>query len=263
MPSNTSRIHILLQYALLVAGEEDHPFDRQLGPIHLIKYVYLADLYYARRNQGETFTGADWRFYNFGPWSPVVYEQIEPALLAINADKKVMDGDYGEKQEWVRYWFRDEQLLSDKERQLPPEIKLHLRREIHKYGSDTTTLLDYIYKTKPMISAAPNEYLDFLVAIDDSSPIESQALRIDNASNKKKKKFKVGMQKIQQSYNDKKASKGKLVPLVKEPVFDEIYDEGVAWLNQLAGPEITPGEKSAHFSDEVWKSSTRKGEDVS
>ncbi len=57
MPVAPSRVDLLLQYALLVAGEQDEFLDRQLGPIHLIKYVYLADLFHAKRNNGVTFTG--------------------------------------------------------------------------------------------------------------------------------------------------------------------------------------------------------------
>lgn len=53
----SNKIDLLIQYAILIAGQEDEYPDRQLGPIHLIKYVYLADLAYAERNGGETFTG--------------------------------------------------------------------------------------------------------------------------------------------------------------------------------------------------------------
>ncbi len=82
------KVDMLIQYALLIAGQEDAFWDRQLGPIHLIKYVYMGDLAYAERNDGETYTGIDWRFYNFGPWSQTVNERIEPALTAIGATKK-------------------------------------------------------------------------------------------------------------------------------------------------------------------------------
>ena len=49
----SSKIDLLIQYAVLIAGQEDEYLDRQLGPIHLIKYVYLADLAYAEREKGE------------------------------------------------------------------------------------------------------------------------------------------------------------------------------------------------------------------
>lgn len=80
MPVDTDKIDLIIQFALLAAGDEDDFFDRQLGPIHLIKYVYLADLSFAKRNNGESFTGVDWEFYKFGPWSQQVNERVEPAL---------------------------------------------------------------------------------------------------------------------------------------------------------------------------------------
>lgn len=86
--ASSTRVDLVLQYSLLVAGEQDTSFDRQLGPIHLLKYVYLADLFHATKNEGATYTGTEWKFYKFGPWSQSVNERIEPALNAIYADKK-------------------------------------------------------------------------------------------------------------------------------------------------------------------------------
>jgi len=37
------RVDLLLKYILAAAGQED-PGNREVGPIHLVKYVYLADL---------------------------------------------------------------------------------------------------------------------------------------------------------------------------------------------------------------------------
>ena len=47
MPLNLENKGLVVQFALLTAGEEDQQHERQLGPIHLLKYVYLADLAYA------------------------------------------------------------------------------------------------------------------------------------------------------------------------------------------------------------------------
>ncbi len=79
--ASSTRVDLVLQYSLLVAGEQDTSFDRQLGPIHLLKYVYLADLF-AGKNEGATYTGIEWKFYKFGPWSQSVNERIAPALSA-------------------------------------------------------------------------------------------------------------------------------------------------------------------------------------
>ena len=135
--TDSSRIDLVLQYALLVAGEQDEKFDRQLGPIHLLKYVYLADLYHAEKHEGTTYTGIKWRFYKFGPWSQSVNERIEPSLSAIGADKKSNPSSYEENQEQIRWSLQDEHLLREREQQLPPAITFHLRRNVLNFGKDT------------------------------------------------------------------------------------------------------------------------------
>jgi len=84
-----NRIKNLLKYALSVAGLED-PGNQELGPIHLVKYVYLGDLAYAEAHGGETFTNAPWVFYHYGPWSVEVFKQIEEVVSEIEVGKRVL-----------------------------------------------------------------------------------------------------------------------------------------------------------------------------
>lgn len=51
------KVDLQLKYILVAAGQEDLG-HREVGPIHLIKYVYFADLAFAEKQGGETFTGA-------------------------------------------------------------------------------------------------------------------------------------------------------------------------------------------------------------
>ncbi len=44
--------------------------------------------------------------------------------------------------------------------------------------------------------------------------------------------------------------------------YDEVFEEGVAWLDELAGPTLVEGDFTAEFSDDVWDSPARKGGDV-
>lgn len=265
MPFDPSHADLLLQYVLLVAGAKDKQIDRQLGPIHLIKYVYLADLSYAQRNQGKTFTNAHWQFDKFGPWSQEVRERIEPALLEIGADKKTFSSKYEDKDDGIRWSLSNERLLNEREWKLPTDISLYLKRYVDRFGHDAPSLLEHVYSTKPMLSAAPNEHLDLSLAVGDapSAEPEPRPLRMDNLSEKKKKKLKERMHVLQEKQKSRKPKELRLVPLVKNPRYDAIYEEGIAWLDDLAGQPLTPGEKAAEFSDEVWQSSTRKGGDVS
>ena len=264
MPVDLSRIDLLVQYALLVAGEGDDLFERQLGPIHLVKYVYLGDLAYAQRNNGETFTGIEWKFHNFGPWSNTVHERIAPALQAIGADKRTFESDYDEKSDWFRWSLRSDDLLTTKERSLPAAVTIQLRPVIRKFGKDTSSLLNHVYRTAPMLEAAPGEVLDFRLAVKSKPKAEagSTTLRMETLPERKKKAFKERMTELQKSVSTRASRKAGLINPVKNARHDDIYQDGVAWLDQLAGERFTPGEKVAEFSPDVWKSTTRKGSDV-
>ena len=265
MSFDPSHADLLLQYVLLAAGAKDKQIERQLGPIHLIKYVYLADLAYAQRNQGKTFTNAQWQFDKFGPWSQEIRERIEPALLDVGADKKPSSSKYEDKDDAIRWSLSNERLLNEREWKLPTDISLYLKRYVGRFGQDAPSLLEHIYSTKPMLSAAPNEHLDFSLAVENapSAEPEPRPLRMDNLSEKKKKKLKERMHALQEKQRNKKPKALKLVPLVKNPRYDAVYAAGIAWLDDLSGQPLTLGEKAAEFSDDVWQSSTRKGGNVS
>jgi hypothetical protein len=55
---DAARVEAVLGYALAVAAQADDWRHRELGPIHLLKYLYLADVAHAKRHGGESFTGA-------------------------------------------------------------------------------------------------------------------------------------------------------------------------------------------------------------
>ncbi|MEC4747454.1 hypothetical protein U2W12_03115 [Methylomicrobium sp. Wu6] len=265
MSINTSNIDLVIQYSLLAAGDEDDCFDRQLGPIHIIKYVYLADLSFARSNNGQSFTGIDWQFYKFGPWSQAVHARIEPALNAIHANRKQFASDYDDKEDWVRWDLHDDRLLDEKRRALPSSITMHLKPIIHKFGKDTPSLLDYVYKTRPMLSAAPNERLDLSLAVDNTPKADEcpQTLRMDQLSNKKKKELRQKMAGLRELHKKKKSEAPKLINPVINPRYDDVYAAGIAWLESLGDEPFSPRTITAEFSSDVWKSATRKGEDVS
>lgn len=263
MPASTQNIDNLIQFALLCAGEQDSKFDKQLGVIHLIKYVYLADLYYAEKNNGQTFTGVEWKFHNFGPWSNTVNMRIEPALVAIRAEKQTFSSDYGDD-DWARWSVDNHALLTNIKKGLPSCIKLRLPNQVKRYLKATPSLLDHVYKTPPMLAAAPSELLDFSESIIDVVEPETEVFQsaFDRLSNTKKKKFIAKRKELQQQLHTRKQTERIETDDDTEP-YDEIYEQGVAWLDSLAGDAFAEQKLTANFSPEVWKSSTRKGDDVS
>ncbi len=155
MQIDLQKVDLLIQCALLMAGEEDDYHDGELGPIHLLKYVYLADLAHAEGNQGQTYTGTPWKFHTFGPWSVEVHNRIEPALIHINATKNTLESEYEEEGEWYRWRLRDERKLEEIEYQLPLVVSSAIRHCVHQFGKDAPSLLDHVYRTPPMLSAHP------------------------------------------------------------------------------------------------------------
>lgn len=261
MSIDTGKTDLVIQFALLLAGDEDTHADRMLGPIHLIKYVYLADLAYARSHEGQTFTGADWTFYNFGPWAPAVNARIEPALKAVNASRQEYESSYENRDHWIRWSKSDEELLRRLQSNLPSEIRIELAPHVHRYGHDTPSLLDYVYKTAPMLSAAPGERLDF----SKEKPFVKQAKEesaIDALTVRQQKKLREKMQELIQ----RRAQRNHTVQSMVKPEparYDEIYQEGIKWLDESAGQALKEDKFTVEFDETVWKSATRNGNDLS
>ncbi len=257
------RIYILLKYILAVAGQEDWE-SRELGPIHLIKYVYLADLAYAEHTNGETFTGLPWRFHHFGPWAVEPYLHIEPALLGIGAQKKTISHSKCEE-DMVRWFVQDDRLCDELEKGLPFIITGAVQKYVHRFGSDTASLLDFVYKTWPMVHAGPEELLDFTlpeymkrqvdleIPAESLTPRQQKKRKAEIESAKKRLREKLDAQKI------KRQKKLRPTP----PRYDDIFYEGLATLDSLAGEPVEPMECTAVFSDTIWKSKARFDPDVS
>ena len=169
---NVNAVDSIIRYALAVAASNDDWLNRDLGPIHLIKYVYLADLAYAEGHAGETYTGARWRFYHYGPWAPEVFQRVEPAAVGVGADVERISSSQFD-QDFTRYRLDREEAehrTREIERELPAELRLRIRRAVRDFGKDTQSLLDFVYRTRPMLRAAPGEDLDFYAVAVDAGP---------------------------------------------------------------------------------------------
>lgn len=259
---NLKNIDLIIQYALVVAGQQD-PFERKLGRIHLIKYVYLADLAYAKYHDGESFTGLKWIFHHFGPWSVECYKRIEPALSEIGAHQMVIESDkYGD---FVRWESDDPELFDKLTDILDLTVSSAIQHYVRKFGNDTYNLLDYIYKTGPMLNAAPEEMLDLSHEVVKKPDPEHTIVKTELTDRQKKKQrerfldFKKHLnERLEAKINSQKASVCQIPPR-----YDDVFFDGLAKLDEDERKAPLSGDFVGVFADNVWKSRARHDPEIS
>lgn len=255
---NRERTASVFRYALAVAAREDDPSCRQLGPIHLLKYAYLVDLDYASHHGGETFTGIEWQFHNFGPWSATAHALIAAAMSAASIQERRTPSGYTDG-DFLR-WSMDPAVATSREvgADLPLEVRGTLESFVHTYGSDTSSLLHYVYATPPMLRAAPGELLEFSSPpAKGPEPAETFVPLMDRLSRKQKKDFAARMSELRAAFDGR--STGVRRNLVVRERLDSDFAATAAWVNSLAGPAFPAGEARVEFDDSVWRSETRSG----
>lgn len=251
------RVDLVVQYALAVAAQNDFG-ERELGPIHLLKYVYLGDLAHAARNGGKTFTNAPWRFYKFGPWSNDVHERIRPAVGRVHATERTFgyQNDSGEDGEGIRWRLaeQDDQLIAEIERKIPGVLSTAVRRYVRDFGSNTSDLLHFVYRTEPMLRAIPNEPLSFAYAVPEPMP---QFSPVEELSERQRKKLRASMQALKERLAGQ--ARPRYIKANPAPIYDEIFEAGVKSLDHDAGSELVTTNGEVKFMDEMW--AARRGHD--
>lgn len=149
----------LIKY--IVCYATDH--DTKLTTTQLVKYIYLADLYYARYNNGDTITKFPWAFIHYGPYCSEVWNSIEEAASTGLISKMTYESRFEDKD---YYLFSCEDIHYEELRRLfPIVVTTELHDKIRKYADDTAQLLDYVYfETEPMINATKGDRLNFSMA---------------------------------------------------------------------------------------------------
>ncbi len=258
----TDKIDLIFQYILSVAGQDDW-HSGELGMIHLIKYAYLGDLSYAEYHNGETFTGIPWRFHYYGPWSQEIYLRIEPALTNINAQKRVFHSSAYDR-DFCRWSIHDDRLYDELEHKIDVGVAGTIQKYVHRFGQDTAGLLHYVYQTVPMLRAAPGEFLDFSLIIKDADFCHKDTALFEDTitarQEKKRKKLFAELKDRLNSRLDNELKKPEHKPT--PPRYDDVFFEGVRYLDSLAGESLEPLEYTAVFPDEIWKSKARFDPDV-
>ncbi len=155
---------------------------------------------------------------------------------------------------------------------MPYEITRAIRRAVHEFGDDTISLLHYIYRTPPMLSAAPGEFLRFdsqssereedTAAAEPSGiePVVREAKPMEICSTKAKESRRAAIkslrERIEARLAERRAEKQKTIPFAP-PRYDRVFEEGIRWLESLASEPLETQEGELAFSEEIWKSPAR------
>jgi len=130
-----------------------------LTTVRLVKFVYLADLYFAISHQGRTLTGYPWAFIYYGPYCSEVMGDIDSAVAAGMIRRESMEGKFGKDYQLFSCRGSKVEAIGDL---LPIEVVSPLKKAIKKYGDDTQALLDHVYfETEPMEEVRKGDLLDF------------------------------------------------------------------------------------------------------
>jgi hypothetical protein len=193
----------------------------------LIKYVYLLDYWMAEETGGNTFTGVEWRFYHFGPYSDALAADLEWLSTQPSVEKEDFSGKdkdyslYG-LGEWAK--AQTFEALG-----LPIDVRLRLTEAIKRYAVDLSGLLDFVYfKTTPMQGATPGTVLSFagLRKLNFKADIKPVKVPIPNAT--KAARIKILLSKIGGQWEDARKAPVMAQPPIRDAVFAQtVEDEGL------------------------------------
>ncbi len=258
------RVDCLLTYILAAAGECEFG-RRELGEIHLLKYVFLADLLHAERNNGETFTGAPWRFHHFGPWAESVYERISPVIANMGArERRVQSSRY--ENDLVRWTVSAPGVVAEKERQIPVVVATGLKRHLHEFGDDTSALLHFVYGTEPMRHARPGDPLDFSMAAQGVQPrraVQDRHVDTEKRAPTRTERLARARDELNARLEIRAAQRRERAAPSRSPRYDAVFFRGLAELDALAGEPIVGAKGTVVVGEEIWKSEGRTKGDAS
>jgi hypothetical protein len=195
----------------------------------LHKMVYLLDVYEAEANEGRaSFTGQEWRFAHFGPFSGAVADSID--RLAGNRDIIKATGSRVSDDNEYEMFDLARSATTLKELGISTYARLRLGGDLQRFRSDLAGLLDYAYfRTTPMRDASPGNVLAFDACrkrnVADYKPVAMNTVAPDA--------LKVARQNL------KSLASGPKRRFNSGP-FDETYYRG---LEELEGPGTPTGLK--------------------
>lgn len=245
----------MVRYALAIAAEADDYRDRELGLIHLLKYIYLGDMAFAEEHEGESYSGTQWVFYRFGPWSAEVHSAIPATIDKIGGTQRQIPSQY--RDDWVRFSLSSCQDLVAAE--LPPSVSHALGRAVRTFHNDTYPLLHYVYRTPPMLNAAPGDVLLLRSrkTVGDR-PAAPPPAALPSVSKTQIKKLRARVQE----YLAARKQIDRAVADAPGVSYDSDYFEILDLLDMEPGAPIEPSSGVLEFGADVWRSSARRDSEI-
>jgi hypothetical protein len=186
----------------------------------LLKYLYLIDIEYYRL-YGKTFTGFNWIFYKYGPWTNE-FEHIYDAMVKTDEIKVSILGDA-------------ELLSTDEDIELQDvlndtDIRIRVDQILTEWADEQLgKMLNYVYfHTEPMEGAEKGKYLDFSKVEKVPEKFVLSHSRIDP------KRLQEMRQKLKEKWQKREEQK-KLETEFTPPNYDDVYWEAVRRMNEDNG----------------------------
>jgi hypothetical protein len=263
---NIQNIDAVLAQILVSASKLEDFQEREMGPIHFIKYLYLADLFFAEKTGGRTFTGVRWHFHHFGPWDTAVYAHLDSGLASLGAERKTISSQYGHD-DYVR-WRVGTSAAQRAAENLDVEIALFIDQMVWRFTNNTPDLLDYVYKTPPMLKATPEEELSLEPSgfSFNGADVFTRVKPAERTARQKKKlkEWEDGARANLAEKLKEIRSRHMIYAPTPEPRYDDVFFEAMASMDAPDTPAIPPkGKYTAKIDASVWKSNARKDGDVS
>jgi hypothetical protein len=207
----------LIQYITWLATER----EEALSPIRLVKFLYLVDLYNARKNKGQTLTGWPWKFVHYGPFCSESLNAIKEAVEKGYIESYSYESKFDEEEHFLyRYKADQEPTITS---QLPFYIVGQIQAAIKKWADDTFALLDYVYfETEPMAGIKPGDLLDF--SKSKETPVVHE-ISMKKLSKKKLTEGKEIIAKMRDNFNNG------LQVCETQAIYDEVYSKALDFLN--------------------------------
>ena len=206
----------LVKYITWLASER----EEMLSPIRLVKFLYLADLYQARRNEGKTLTGWQWRFVHYGPFCGEALKAIETAVKAGIIAAIPYESSFDDEQHFL--YKSQSETEPSVAMTLPFYVIGPLQGAVKKWAGDTFGLLDHVYfETEPMKDIKPGDVLEFSKAKEPEPVRELRMRRLSKAKISQGKALIARMRESQREY------------MVAEPavIYDDVYNKAIEFLD--------------------------------